>query len=31
MQILHIMLYADYMPFKPPPLAALMYFSESDM
>ena len=30
MQILHIV-FADHMPFKPPALAALMYFSESDM
>ena len=30
MQIIHIM-FADHMPFKPPALAALMYFSGSDM
>ena len=30
MQILHIM-FADFMPFKPPALAALVYFSECDM
>ena len=30
MQIFHIM-FADFMPFNPPALAALMYFSEFDM